>query len=181
MPKREPKEKITNLHEPPASRPHIPSIYGVPKTKKGLLPWSHVTERMSKAMHYWVCTVSPAGHPHSTPVDGLWLDDTLYFGGSTETRRYRYAIANPALSVHLESAMDVLILQGDAFELRSADTVLTQRLAKVSAEKYGYGHKPEDYIAGGTFVFRPREVFAWTQFFKDATRWRLPGNDSGMR
>src|SRR5687768_3182446 len=75
--------------EPRASRPQIPADYGIPKSKKGLLPWSHVTERMTRAMHYWVCTISPDGHPHAMPVDGLWLDDRLYFGGSPQTRRNR--------------------------------------------------------------------------------------------
>ncbi len=72
--------------EPKAGRPRIPREYGVTSDKKGLLPWSHVNERMTKAMQYWVCTVSPEGRPHATPVDGLWLDGRLYFGGSPKTR-----------------------------------------------------------------------------------------------
>ncbi len=36
---------------PTADRPHMPG-YGIPKDEKGLLPWSHVTERMGKSMHY---------------------------------------------------------------------------------------------------------------------------------
>src|SRR5262245_2158881 len=65
---------------PKASRPHMPG-YGVPKDNKGLLPWSHLTKRMAEAQNYWICTVSPDGRPHATPVWGLWLDDRLYFGG----------------------------------------------------------------------------------------------------
>ncbi len=157
---------------PAASRPHMPG-YGIPKSKSGLLPWSHVTERMAKSMHYWVCTVGPDGRPHATPVDGLWLEDQLYFGGSPQTRRNRNLAANPAVCVHLDSGTDVIILHGDAHELRSLDRSLAIRLSEASAKKYGYGPKPEEYESGGTFVFHPRVVFAWKQFPKDATRWRF--------
>jgi nitroimidazol reductase NimA-like FMN-containing flavoprotein (pyridoxamine 5'-phosphate oxidase superfamily) len=151
----------------------MPPGYGIPKDKKGLLPWSHVTERMAEAMHYWVCTVSPDGRPHATPVDGLWLDDQLYFGGSPQTRRNRNLAANPAVCIHLESGMDVVILHGEAHELRAPDRSLTTRLAEASAKKYGWAPKPEDIGAGGTYVFRPRVVLAWKQFPKDATRWQF--------
>jgi len=157
---------------PTAGRPHIPG-YGVPEDKKGLLPWSHVTERMGKSMHYWICTVGADGRPHATPVDGLWLDDQLYFGGSPRSRRYRNLAANPAVCVHLENGLDVVILQGDAHELRAANASLTLRLAEASRKKYGFAPKPEEYGAGGVHVFRPRVVLAWKQFPKDATRWQL--------
>src|ERR1051325_7993693 len=94
---------------PAASRLRLPREYGVSTAAKGLLPWSHVVERMAKAMHYWICTVDPKGRPHATPVDGLWIDDTLYFGGSRETLRHRNLCANAEVCVHLESAMDVVI------------------------------------------------------------------------
>jgi phage terminase large subunit-like protein len=157
-------------NESNATRPYIPG-YGIPEGRKGLLPWSHVAERMAAAMHYWICTVDPEGRPHATPVDGLWLDDALYFGGSTQTRRHRNLIANAAVCVHLESASDVVILHGDARELRRPDATLAARLAEASRQKYGYAPKPEDYAKGGVFVLRPRLAFAWKEFPNDATRF----------
>jgi nitroimidazol reductase NimA-like FMN-containing flavoprotein (pyridoxamine 5'-phosphate oxidase superfamily) len=145
--------------------------YGIPKSKKGLLPWSHVSTRMAEARHYWICTVDPAGHPHATPVDGLWLDDQLYFGGSPTARRNRNLAANPAVCVHLDGD-DTVILHGEAHELHAPDRALTLRLVEASAQKYGYAPKPEDYAAG-VFVFRPRVVFAWARFPTDATRWNI--------
>lgn len=159
---------------PVAERPQIPKEYGVPKGKKGLLAWSHVRERMTEAMVYWVCTVSPDGRPHATPVDGLWLEDRLYFGGSPQTRRSRNLAANPAACVHLESGSNVVIMHGDVHELRSPDRSLTVRLSEDSHEKYGWGPKPEQYEKGGVQVFLPTLVMAWKQFPKDATRWRFP-------
>lgn len=159
---------------PTASRPHMPSDYGVPKDQAGLLPWRHVTERMTKAQHYWISTVDPNGRPHATPVDGVWIDDRLYFGGSPETRRNRNLSANAAVCVHLPDAMDVVILHGEAQELRGEpDRALAARLTDGSKKKDGYGSKPEDYYKGGAFVFRPRMVFAWSKFPKDVTRWQL--------
>ena len=157
---------------PRSSRPYIPD-YGIPTDTLGLLPWSHVTERMRATLHYWICTVSAAGQPHTTPIDGLWLDDRLYFGGSPKTRRHQNLSINPAVCVHLESASDVVILHGEAHELRAPDRALTRRLAAASAQKYGYAPEPEAYEAPGVYVFRPSIVFAWTQFPTDATRWHL--------
>jgi nitroimidazol reductase NimA-like FMN-containing flavoprotein (pyridoxamine 5'-phosphate oxidase superfamily) len=158
---------------PIASRPQMPSEYGVSKSAKGLLPWSHVTERMDRAKHYWICTVGPDGRPHATPVDGLWLDDRLYFGGSPQTRRQRNLQTNPAVCVHLESGADVVILHGEARPER-ADRPFAKRLAEASRKKYGYGPGPEAYETTDVYVFRPRVAFAWTNLPKDATRWHVP-------
>lgn len=170
-----PKKPAEPAGGPLASRPHIPG-YGIPNDKKGLLPWSHVSERMAQAMHYWVCTVSPEGRPHATPVDGLWLDEQLWFGGSPTTRRNRNLAANPAVCIHLESGTDVVIVHGEAQEVRGVDRALAVRLADESAKKYGYGLKPEQYEkTAGMFVLRPRMVLAWKNFPRDATRWHFDG------
>jgi hypothetical protein len=180
---RTPKRKIKKAGPcqepgPEADRPIMPADYGVPNDKKGLLPWSHVTERMMSAMCYWVATVSPCGHPHATPVDGIWLDGRLYFGGSPKTRRNRNLASNHATCVHLESVTDVVILLGESHELRAPGLTLAKRLTEASKVKYGYGWKPDDYEkAPGLHVFCPHTVLAWKQFPKDATRWRLPRED----
>jgi nitroimidazol reductase NimA-like FMN-containing flavoprotein (pyridoxamine 5'-phosphate oxidase superfamily) len=161
-----------NANEPKATRPRLPKEYGAGKSAKDLLSWSHVTQRMTGAQHYWISTVSPDGQPHATPVDGLWIDDRLYFGGSPQTRRQRNLAANPRICVHLESAMDVVILQGEA-HYEQPDRALALRLADESNKKYGYGSKPEEYEKRGAHVFRPRVAFAWTNLMKDATRWKF--------
>ena len=170
------KNQSSSANNPSVSRPKIPAEYGIPKNNKGLLPWSHVTERMAQALHYWICTVGSDGRPHVTPVDGLWLDDKLYFGGSPQTRRNRNLAANPAVSVHLDGSDDVVILHGDA-QLKTPDHELAVQLTKASAEKYGYAPSPEAYRASGVHVFEPRIVFAWKQFPKDVTRWQFRNAD----
>jgi len=165
---------------PQASRPRFPPEYGVAAHAKGLLPWSHVADRMAKAMHYWISTTGPDGHPHATPVDGLWIDDRLYFGGSPQTRRQRNLAANPSVCVHLESASDVVILHGEARAERP-DAALAKRLAEDSTRKYGYGQTPEQYQQADVHVFRPRTAFAWTSLPKDATRFSVGEADGSKK
>jgi hypothetical protein len=47
------------------------------------------------ATHYRVTTVRPDGRPHAVPVDGLWLDDVGFYGGSEQAVHYRNALAGP--------------------------------------------------------------------------------------
>ena len=56
--------------EPSRSRPYMPE-YGIPAEEEGMLPWSHVLERITAARNYWVSTVKPDGSPHATPVWGV--------------------------------------------------------------------------------------------------------------
>lgn len=170
------KKSADTATEPKADRPHIPG-YGVPENNKDMLPWSHVTERMAAAQNYWISTVSPDGHPHATPVWGLWVDDKLYFGGGPATKRSRNLNENPAVCIHLESGSDVIILHGEAHPMAKPDPELIARLIDMSGEKYGYRPKPEEYGGPGGFVFSPSVVLAWKQFPKDATRWRFTNAD----
>lgn len=168
------KKQVKDETGPTASRPSI-SDYGIPKSKTGLLSWVEITTRLSDSKYYWICTVDPNNHPHVTPVDGLWVDDILYFSGSPRTRRNRNLIVNPQVSVHLESGLDVVILHGEAHEQPALDNTLATRLAKEHGSKYGYGFPAENFISGGPglYIFRPRTAFAWSQFPKDATRWEF--------
>jgi pyridoxamine 5'-phosphate oxidase-like protein len=170
------KNQSSPANSPSVSRPKIPPEYGIPKNNKGLLPWSHVTERMTHAMHYWICTVGADGRPHVTPVDGLWINDKLYFGGSPQTRRNRNLMTDPALTVHLDSTDDVVIMHGDA-HLHTPDHELAVQLAKASSEKYGYAPSPEDYESSGVYIFSSLTAFAWRQFPKDVTRWQFVDSD----
>lgn len=165
-------EKTTNVSGPVASRPRLPAEYGIPKSNQGLLPWSHVEERLRQAKYYWICTVSPAGQPHATPVDGLWLDGQLFFTGSAKTKRNRDLATNPAVSVHLENGLDVVILEGEA-RPGKPDHATAMRLAAALNEKYGYEMTAEHYETNAVHIFRPRLVLAWQQFPQDVTRWKF--------
>jgi hypothetical protein len=158
----------TKTETPTASRPYIAhEEYGIPKTMKGTLPWSHVTERLAKAKNYWISTVDPDGSPHTRAVWGIWVDDTLYFGGGPETKWSRNLAADPRVEVHLESADDVLILQGTVGRITGATDPRMTRIDDAYEAKYKMRHGIP------VWVLRPTQVIAWNEFPKNATRWRF--------
>jgi hypothetical protein len=158
-------------------RPQMPEGYLLAESLEGYVPWEHVQRRMSEALNYWISTTRPDGRPHATPVWGMWLDDTFYFDGSPETRRGRNIAANPHIVVHLESADDVVILEGEAHQI-VASLELRERLAAAYSAKYashGYSPGPETWETGGLYVMTIRKAIAWTAFTKDPTRWVFGG------
>lgn len=161
---------------PQSDRPIIPDGYGVPETAKGLLPWSHVEERLVAARNYWINTANTAGRPHATPVWGVWVNGALYFDGSPETRRSRDIAVNPAVAVHLESGDDVVILEGTARDIGAPPRELAEAVSAAYCAKYaarGYAPTPEAWNEGGLCEMRPQVAFAWTQFPQNVTRWRF--------
>ncbi len=164
----------TTLNGPRADRPHMPKDYGVPESEEGLLPWSHVTERLSEAMHYWIGTCRPDGRPHVSPIWAVWLDGCVFFDGSPETRRGKNITRNPNITVNLESGSDVVILEGIAEDV-TPDLDLRRRLSQAYTAKYaesGYSPGPETWEQG-IYRVRPRRVLAWTTFPTDCTRWEF--------
>jgi hypothetical protein len=151
----------------------LPESYGTPRGEIGLLPWAHAEQRLTEAQHYWLCTVRPDGQPHAIPIQGLWHDGALYFGGDPATRWARNLTANPAVTIHLESGSDVVIVEGLAENVSDLSTTLISALAAASGTKYGFTPPPEAYASGVCRV-RPRRVLAWNQFLTNATRFTFP-------
>jgi pyridoxamine 5'-phosphate oxidase-like protein len=153
--------------------PHVPKMYGL-KPRKQYLPFSHAEERLAKSRNYWICTARPDGRPHSIPVWGFWIDGAFYFGTGRETRKGRNLAHNPAISVHLESGDDVVILEGRVEEADVNDPPTRKRLDSASRQKY---NMPMVVVRGSVcYRVRPRVVLAWTEseFPKNATRWEFP-------
>ena len=134
-----------------------------------MLPWSHVEERLSGAHNYRVATTRPDGRPHVTPVWGLWVDGTFYFGGTPRSSKARNLADNPNVAVHLEGGEDVVILEGKAEVVTDPDPAFSERVAAASIAKYSVGSRDIE----GSYAVRPRVVFAWLEnsFPSTATRW----------
>lgn len=163
------------MNSPQIVRPQFPP--GYVEGAKTLLPWSHVEQRLTDAIHYWLCTVRPDGRPHAVPKWAVWLDGKVWFDGSPETRHARNIAANPAVVVHLESGADVLILEGAARMLDRPAPELANRLAAAYTAKYaalGYSPEPNTWDNGGLFEIVPHTVIAWTSFMDDPTKFILP-------
>jgi PPOX class probable F420-dependent enzyme len=164
---------LTERGNPPGlvvrDRPYAPG-YGISSAPEGLLPWSRVEERLSAARNYWVATTRPDGRPHVTPVWGLWVDGTFFFGGTPRSRKARNLAENPNVAVHPDSEGDVVvILEGVAEIVTDPAPALSERVATASTAKYGMGSSDIE----GSYAVRPRVVFAWLEsdFPNTATRW----------
>jgi hypothetical protein len=152
----------------------FPDGYGTAGGPESLLPWSHVEERMRRAANYWITTVSPEGRPHARPIDGVWVEGALCFGGSPAARWVRHLMANPSISVHLNSEAEAIILEGRAELVTDASHPLAAPSMAASREKY-----PQYYSGESPFrpfwALRPTTAYAWTLegFPRGATRFRF--------
>lgn len=169
--------KAAKLPEQPANCtvgiPHFPADYHG-KKRKGFLPWAHAEKRLMASRNYWICTARPDGRPHSAPVWGFWHDGAVYFGTGSETRKAKNLAHNPAVSIHLESGDDVVILEGRAEQVDiAADQQLQKKLNPLSKKKY----KMPLVIMPGAVLYRvrPEVVLAWTEkeFPYISTRWEF--------
>jgi pyridoxine/pyridoxamine 5'-phosphate oxidase len=153
-----------------AGLPDVPAKYGL-KPRKEYLPFRHAEKRLAECRNYWICTTRPDGRPHSIPVWGFWLDGAVYFGTARSSRKARNLARNPAVSIHLDSGDDVVIVEGTATEVDLSDTSAFKKLDAASRAKYKMPLMvvPESVI----YVVRPRIVLAWTEkdFPNNATRW----------
>ncbi|HET6770719.1 MAG TPA: pyridoxamine 5'-phosphate oxidase family protein [Actinomycetota bacterium] len=159
--------------EPIAELLGFPEEYGKAATK---LDWAAVRAELERAERYWIATTREDGRPHVVPVDGIWVDDLWYYGGSEEAVHHRMVTANPQVVMHLEDAMKAVIVEG---EVRSTNPskLVAERLAATSKKKYGYAPPAADYEKGVLTLF-PKRVLAWTTFPKDATRFRFDSYSS---
>lgn len=120
-------------------------------------------------------TVGPNARPHARPLDGVWVDGALCFGGSPETRWVRNLMANPSIAVHLSSEAEAIILEGIAEYVTDPSHPLAAPSTAASKVKY------PQYFSGTAAPFRPfwalrlTTAFAWTLkgFSRGANRWHF--------
>lgn len=165
--------------DPKASRPDLPPGYGIenaigPPGER--LPWSQVSEWLATARNYWVCTSRPDGRPHTKPVWGLWLDGGFIFSTHPETVTARNLLASSAVTVHLESGDQVLILEGTA--RRTHDRSFLTRFGRIYGTKYRWPVSPDDVDPqnpnAAFYWVQPRTAVSWrtaTEIGETITRW----------
>lgn len=133
------------------------------------LQWPEVRRRLEEAKHFWFSTADDTGQPHARPIWGAWTDETLYADGGVDVTRWgRDLLANPRTQVHLESAIEVVIVDG-IFSL--ANDLTPEAFARVQAS---YLRRYRDYqpeAADGLFMVKPQHVLAWSRFPIDVTRF----------
>ena len=170
----EPQMEIDESIVPELSQPRMFGDY----VGSASLPWGWATERLSRARNYWIATTRPTGQPHSRPVWGVWLDTTFYF--STGSLATQNLTAQPAITIHLESGSEVVIIEGVAQQL--SDRSLLEQVVSLYNQKYNWDLDPKQ-LPGPFYAVRPQVAFGWhfeeseidreTTALGNATRWRF--------
>lgn len=172
---------MDDLGEPRIERPQTEPGYGIPRSLQGTLPWSWARERLESSALYWIASAWPDGRPHVMPIWGAWVDEAFWMEGGAQTRRARNLAVNPAAVVHLERGDDVVIVEGLAEPAHELDPALVERL-RAGFGKYKVTHQyepdPKGWEDGGIWRVRPAVAFGWSDFPRDATRWRF-GRSNG--
>jgi hypothetical protein len=152
-----------------ALRPKIQD-YGISKHEKGLLEWSFVTERLNAAHNYWICTTTAGGQPHAVPVWGVAIADICYFSSGRRSKKGRNLSRNSAVTMHLESGDETVIIEGIAKEV--TDQLVLKQIIEHYNKKYGISI-PEKQTENPIWGIYPRKVFAWREkdFPTSATCW----------
>jgi hypothetical protein len=127
-------------------------MYGQPSNHPAL-DWEWVAQQLEAAGLYWVLARS-AGHPHPRPVWGLWLDEALHLSIGSPVIRAALA-ADPRVTVHLESATDVVIVEGRFIPVTATEPAV---LAAYDA-KYDWQYDEAAYGPIGKVA--PLTVMAW--------------------
>jgi PPOX class probable F420-dependent enzyme len=154
--------------------------YGIAQDEEGQLPWSWAEEQLAASRNYWICTTRPDGRPHAMPVWGVWVDGAVYFSTGRQTVKARNLAANPALTVHLESGDECVVLEGraevvsDAAALGPADAAYAAKYQDAQTGEPYHLIQPEPSDSP-IFRVRPAVAFGWHErdFPQSATRWRF--------
>ena len=163
-------KRVRKLSEPEPTRPCMGADYGISGSEEGMLSWERVAERMAGARNYWVSTMRPDGRPHATPVWGVWVEGRLYFGTSRGSRKGRNLATNPALTVHLESGDDVVIIEGMVEEVTDRASLAAVDAAYQAKYGISVGEAGNEVV---WYVLRPETAYVWLEsdFPNTATRW----------
>src|ERR1700757_864706 len=126
----------TPAKDPIACRPMVPTCYGFPISRKGLLDWGWAREHLTQSHNYVIVTVRSDGRPHAMGMHGLWFEDAYYFGTDSATRKAKNLAGNPHCILINEKLDELVIVEGVARTVEYSD--LPQGLSEASKAKYGW-------------------------------------------
>ena len=157
---------------PRATRPHIPG-YGIPKARKGMLPWEQVAAALTRSPRYWIATTDADGAPHVIQQWGAFVDGSLYFEGGAHTRWSRNLTRDPRVAVSVEAEGLAMMVEGHVDRLTPDSTVAKAIIDAYREKPYGYVPDVKNWEGDGLVAVRPVKVFAWKfdSFNTTATRY----------
>jgi len=127
-------------------------LYGATSDRVSLA-WPWVEQQLSDAGTYWVVARN-RGHPHPRPVWGIWSREQLHLSIGTPALR-RTLREDPAVTVHLDSGTDVVIVEG----LLIPAAATSSELIQAYNQKYDWDYQASQY--GDFATVQPQKVLAW--------------------
>jgi len=100
--------------------------------------WAHARDELAGAEVYWLSTVRPDGHPHVTPLLGVWLEGAMYFCTGSDERKAKNLSANGHCVLTTgDNSLDGLdlVIEGTAKDI--SDPAELGRVATTYETKYG--------------------------------------------
>jgi hypothetical protein len=129
----------SDTKEPTAALAKLAPGYGKPQE---LLAWEIVRAELESAKQYWLSITGADGPPHVRPLDGLWLNERWFYGGSPETRHIQAVAARPQATLHLPDPWRAVIVEGVVEEVEPSQD-LVDRLIEGSFQKYPEYGQPD--------------------------------------
>jgi hypothetical protein len=74
--------------------------------------WSEVAGRLARSHDYWLATSAADGAPHTVPVWGVVVSETLFLYSERRTVKARNIGRDPRVAIHLPDPLDVVIVHG---------------------------------------------------------------------
>ncbi len=146
-----------------ATAAQFPAEYGqTDESKSELLEWGDIAARVAAAKNYFLATTTDSGRPHLRPIDGVFVADTLAFGGSPETRWVRHLQRHPAASASLPDDDHAVVIEGDVEYVTDPDSPLSVAVSAANVTKYPQYHGDGDRGFLPFWALHPRRVYAWT-------------------
>lgn len=147
------------------------------------LEWVWVERKLTTSSNYWLATTREDGAPHARPVWGVYHDGTIWFSTGRSSVKGRNLAADSRCLLHIESADDVVIIEGAAELVCEWEDVMTTEPAKSVMQKYMAKYvmtehelAPEGELSDAA-LYRvwPRVVSAWLEGAYPTTqsRWVL--------
>ena len=117
---------------------------------------------MRRASNYWIVTVGANARPHARPVDGVWVDGALCFGGSPQTRWVRNLMANPRSPSISRARPRRSSSKGTAEYVTDPAHPLAVPSTATSKAKYPQYFSGTEPPFRPFWALRPATAFAWT-------------------
>ena len=149
---------------PKRDRPRLPKGY-IKTTPKGMLSWPAAKKILTTAPYVWIATADDGGGAHLVQSWAVWIDDTLFFEGSEETRWARNIARDAKISFGFQHGDLAIYGKALAEIVRKPSHELAVKVARRYSAKYGkkfkYRPKPEQYEKGYVFRARPTKLIAF--------------------